>query len=177
MTLSALLLISMSRAVLPGADRMAVGLTGTKKLIEASVVPGASGDVPTVLLIGGLNGDGIVTREVDNYIAHKQSSRRFRLLAIRLANPDKVHLLFPPTGRAYKENPESHYLWRWIGMEAPDLVVIAGEDNGGLAQALSQNKVARVGRIAANAGLLSSLAKNIETSEVYADIRRIITRS
>ena len=127
MNLSALLLISMSPALLPGADRVAVGLTGTKKVIEASVVPGASSDVPTVLLIGGLNRDGIVTRELDNYFARKQSSRRFRLLAIPQPNPDKVRLVFPPAGRAYKENPESHYLWRWIGIEAPDLVVIAGE--------------------------------------------------
>jgi unsaturated rhamnogalacturonyl hydrolase len=36
---------------------------------------------------------------------------------------------FPPTGSAYndKQNSERHYLWRWIGMLAPDLVVVVGE--------------------------------------------------
>jgi unsaturated rhamnogalacturonyl hydrolase len=176
MNLPIFLFISVAPAVLLGADRMAVGLTGTKKVINASVVPGASRDVPTVLLIGGLDGDEnsvqIVTHELNNY-----AGRPFRLLAIPNANPDKVHLAFPPTGRAYKENPESHYLWRWIGTQAPDLVVIAGEEDGGLADALSQNKVAGVGRIPAKSGLLSSLPKNIEASEAHSEIRRRIART
>src|ERR1700736_449002 len=103
MNLSTLLLISVAPAVLFGADRMAVGLTRTKKVIEATAVSGASRDVPTVLLIGGLDGDEnsvrVVTRELDSYTA-----RTFRLLAIPRANPDKVRLVFPPAGRAYKEN-------------------------------------------------------------------------
>ena len=177
MKLSTLLVISVAPVVLLGADRMAVGLTGTKKVIEAFVVPGASRDVPTVLLIGGLDGDGSVTRELNTYAASKQSSRPFRLLAIPESNPDKARLTFPPAGRAYKENPESHYLWRWIGMQAPDLVIIAGEDHGGLAQALSQNKVAGMGRIPAKSGLLSALPKNIETSEAHSELRRRIART
>lgn len=38
---------------------------------------------------------------------------------------------FPPTGSAYndKQNSERHYLWRWIGMLAPDLVVVVGEND------------------------------------------------
>lgn len=38
---------------------------------------------------------------------------------------------FPPTGSAYndKQNSERHYLWRWIGMLAPDLVVVIGESD------------------------------------------------
>ena len=37
---------------------------------------------------------------------------------------------FPPTGAAYndEQNSERHYLWRWIGMLAPDLVVVVGEN-------------------------------------------------
>ena len=170
MNFSTILLISAAPAVLLGADRIAVGLTRTKTIIEAAAVSGASSDAPTVLLIGGLQGDEnsarIVTRELNNYTALKQASRPFRLLAIPQANPGKVRLAFPPAGRAYKENPESHYLWRWIGIQAPDLVVIASEDDGGLAEALSNNAVAGVGRIPARraparSGLLSSLPKNI----------------
>jgi unsaturated rhamnogalacturonyl hydrolase len=186
MNLSTLLLISAAPAVLLGADRMSVGLTRTKKVIEAYVVPGASLDVATVLLIGGVDGDEnavrVVTRELNRYMARKQSSRAFRLLVIPLANPDKVRLAFPPAGRAYKENPESHYLWRWIGMQAPDLVVIAGEDDGGLAEALSNNAVAGVGRIPAHlliatAGLIGSLPAKSPKSEAQSEIRRRIART
>src|ERR1700719_1117997 len=56
MNISPFLLLSVAPAVLLGADRMAVGLTRTKKVIEASAVPGASRNIPTVLLIGGLDG-------------------------------------------------------------------------------------------------------------------------
>jgi hypothetical protein len=173
-------------AVLFGADRMAVGLTGTKKVIEAYVVPGVSRDVATVLLIRGVDGDEnavrAVTRELNNYIARKQSSRVFRLLAIPRANPNKVRLAFPPAGRAYKENRESHYLWRWIGMQAPDLVVIAAEDDSGLTEALSNNPVAGVGRIPAHlligtAGLIGSLPANMSKSEAQSEIRRRIART
>jgi hypothetical protein len=109
MNFSILLLMTVAPAVLLGAARMPVGLTRTKKVIEAYIVPGASRDVATVLLIGGVDGDEnavrTVTRELNRYIARKLSSRVFRLLAIPQANPDKVQLAFPPAGRAYKENP------------------------------------------------------------------------
>ncbi|NQV27395.1 MAG: glycoside hydrolase family 88 protein [Rhodopirellula sp.] len=38
---------------------------------------------------------------------------------------------FPPTGSAYndQQNSERHYLWRWIGMLAPDLVIVVGEND------------------------------------------------
>ena len=73
--------------------------------------------------------------------------RGLRVLAIPLANPDKTELVFPPAGIAYRENGESHYLWRWIGITAPDLVVISGVDDFGLGRALGTNAVAGVGRI------------------------------
>ena len=40
--------------------------------------------------------------------------------------PDRhATMSFPPAGIAYgdRNTMESHYLWRWIGMHAPDLVV------------------------------------------------------
>ena len=39
---------------------------------------------------------------------------------------------FPPTGAAYDdgENSERHYLWRWIGMLAPDIVIVVRKSNG-----------------------------------------------
>jgi len=133
------------------ADRWTIGLTTKGAAIEALAVPGASAS-PTVLLIGGVQGRDqsadAVAREVAAYEALPQPRRTFRLVAIPLANPDVQPLQFPPTGAAYRENIESHVLWRWIGTHGPDLVLIAGPDSG-LAAALSQNTVANVGRIPA----------------------------
>lgn len=38
---------------------------------------------------------------------------------------------YPPKGPAYNspENAEHHYLWRWIGMLAPDVVMVVREDS------------------------------------------------
>jgi unsaturated rhamnogalacturonyl hydrolase len=71
---------------------------------------------------------------------------KFELGIVPFANPDQFDTAsdaaslnkdaiswnsgFPPTGSAYndEQNSERHYLWRWIGMLAPDLVVVVGED-------------------------------------------------
>jgi hypothetical protein len=67
-------------------------------------------------------------------------------------------------------------------MQAPDLVVIAAEDDGGLTEALSNNPVAGVGRIPAHlligtAGLIGSLPANMSKSEAQSEIRRRIART
>ena len=38
---------------------------------------------------------------------------------------------YPPTGTAYNDpkNPEALYLWRWIGLLAPDVVLVIGSDD------------------------------------------------
>jgi rhamnogalacturonyl hydrolase YesR len=43
---------------------------------------------------------------------------------------------FPPAGKAYRENAASHRVWRRILIEAPDAVVVDGDDHG-LAKALA----------------------------------------
>jgi len=112
-----------------GATRY-VGLTPSGARIEATVIEGASPASPTVLLVGGLNGKDesvrIVEEETRKFATIQSSRRRFRLLAISVANPDGNKLMFPPAGIAYRDNPESHALWRWIAIEAPDFVLIAG---------------------------------------------------
>ncbi len=174
--------LSLGTLVLPiaGAERWDVGLTQSGARIEAIAIPGPTASAPTVLLMGGLAGNDesvrIVTQE-----ARKAKSRRFRLLAIPLANPDQSKLHFPPAGVAYKDNPESHALWRWIAIQAPDLVLIVGEDFG-MAEALSQNVVAGVGRIPARrvpatAGILNSLPKKIPQSDAHREIVRRRSRS
>src|SRR5436309_2558487 len=128
-------------AALLSADRMVIGLTRTRTAIEAVWVDASAADAPVVLIVGGLDGQtgGRVTREVNQYAASKK--RPYRLLAIAQANPKKAQLTFPPAGRAYRDNPESHYLWRWIGTRAPDLVLVADQEDFGLAEALSRNAV------------------------------------
>lgn len=169
------------------AESSYVGLAPKGARIEAMSVPGASATSPTVLLIGGLNGDQasalLVSQEVRKFEALNQSRRRFRLLAIPLANPEGSRLVFPPTGPAYRENAESHALWRWVGIQAPDLVLIAGDEDHGLMEALSKNAVAGIGRVPgqrvpAKPGMLDAVAlKEIPRSEARQEIDRRRARS
>jgi len=172
---------------LMGAEHRVIGLSSTGKPIEALVVTGAPPAAPTVMLVGGLNADGesgrVITAEVENLESNPPGRRRFHVLAIPLANPDKSPLVFPPTGIAYRENAESHMLWRWIALQAPDLVLIVGGGDSGLAQALSANVVAGVGRIPARVIIMArpttllSLPRDIPLSEAHAEINRRRARS
>ncbi len=181
MKLPALLWILTMPAILPGADRMVVGLTRGRTAIEAISVAATAADASVVLIAGGLDGQtsALVTGEVNRYAALKK--RPYRLLAIAQANPDKAQLIFPPAGRAYRDNPESHYLWRWIGMQAPDLVLLAGPEDFGLSEALSRNAVAGVGRIPARrveaSSVLSSVPKRVSKSEARLEIERRLART
>ena len=168
------------------AERWSIGLTANDAPIEAIVVDGASASLPTVMLIGGLQGRDTtvdaVTREAAAFEALPQSRRVFRLIALPLANPEGRPLQFPPTGTAYKDNPESHVLWRWIGIQAPDLVVTAGESGASLADALLQTAAGFVGKIpsmvvAAQPGMLQSLPSTIVPSEAHLEINRRRSRS
>ena len=168
------------------AQQWDIGLTQSGGRIEATVVAGSSAGSPTVLLIGGLNGKdesaNIVAEEVRTFGNLRQDRRHFRLLAIPAANPDGSKLQFPPPGVAYRENLESHALWRWIAIQAPDLVLIAANDDFGFANALSQNVVAGVGRIAARrvdvkAGILQTVPREIASSEAHREIDRRLRRS
>jgi rhamnogalacturonyl hydrolase YesR len=164
------------------AEHRTVGLSASGKPIEALVVAGAVPTAPTVMLIGGLNGNSdsekMVSATVQDFGSDPPGRRRFHLLAIPLANPDKSPLAFPPTGVAYRENIESHVLWRWIALEAPDLVLIVGPGDAGLAQALSNSVVAGVGRIPARVIItarpttLLSLPRDIPASEAHVEINR-----
>lgn len=155
---------------------MVIGLTADRTSIQALSVPAGPAHLPRVLIIGGLDGDEKSAKAVMHEVEH-YNARRFHLLAIPKANPNKVRLVFPPTGRAYKENPESHYIWRWIGTQAPDLVLIEGKEDYGLAEALSKKAVAGVGRIPAQSGSLSSAPKQIAKSEARLEMERRSART
>ncbi len=137
-------------------------------------------DPPVVLLVGGLDGDATSTR-----IVQRESSsppRGLRVLTIPRVNASNAPLVFPPVGLAYKDNAESHALWRAIGLQAPDLVLIAGTQDFGLAAALANNSVAGMGRIparldAAKAGLIKGLPRSIPKSEARLELERRLART
>jgi unsaturated rhamnogalacturonyl hydrolase len=86
---------------------------------------------------------------------------------------------------AYRDSIESHVLWRWIGTHAPDLVLIAGSDDAisaALADALSSNVVAEIGRIPArrvdaSAKMLEALTTPIATSGAREELDRRAART
>ncbi len=133
---------------------------------------------PSVVVIGGLDGDDGNSALIRKEIAAAKG--RYSLFAIPVANPEKTALQFPPTGDAYAKNTESHYIWRWLGAHAPDLVIIVGADPAHLADALANNKVAGVGTIparvvAAKAGFLKRL--DVKPSPAHEEVTRRLARS
>jgi unsaturated rhamnogalacturonyl hydrolase len=148
------ILLALLSALLAGpitaAEVFDIGLSASGKRIDALAVAASKSVAPTVVLIGGLRGDDSSVAAVRTAVA-AYAARRLRpvrLLAVAMPNPDRAALQFPPIGVAYREQGESHMLWRWLGILAPDLVLIAGDD-AGLAAALGAEKVADMGRIPA----------------------------
>jgi rhamnogalacturonyl hydrolase YesR len=176
-----ILVVLMLVIPIAGADRWDLGLAGSGARIEVNIVSGNSPAAPTVLIIGGLEGEdastAIVRTELQTFESLPQNRRQFRLISVPLANPDRAKLQFPPTGVAYRENAESNALWRWIGIHAPDLVLIAANADFGLADALSQTSVAGVGRIPSRrvtpaAGILQSVTSPLAVSEAHREMNR-----
>src|ERR1043166_3660701 len=120
-----LLFVFLSMTLVAAAEHRDVGLTQKGMRIDGTVVPASSPSSPPVLLIGGLAGNDessrVVAQEIQRFEAMPQTGRPFNLLGIALANPDGARLQFPPAGVAYRENSDSHSLWRWIGITAPAL--------------------------------------------------------
>ncbi|HET8698312.1 MAG TPA: glycoside hydrolase family 88 protein, partial [Gammaproteobacteria bacterium] len=179
---SLLLLTALARPAF-AAESFDFGLATSGAQIDALAVEPRSESAPTVVLVGGLHGDDATSAAVRAAVAayEKGRGRALRLFAVPVANPDGVALQFPPTGVAYREQSESHALWRWLGSQAPDLVLIAGNDDFGLAAALSSQPVADMGRIPArrwsgDAGELANLGQ-IAKSEARTELERRRARS
>jgi rhamnogalacturonyl hydrolase YesR len=187
--LAMLLLTALITVPAVAAESSYIGIAPKGARIEALAVPGASSASATVLLIGGLKGEQdsalLVSQEVRKFEGTPQERRPFHLLAVPLANPEASALVFPPAGAAYRENAESHALWRWIAVQAPDLVLIAtANDDYGLAEALSKNTVAGIGsiparRVAVRQGALDAVLTLKETppSEAHREKDRRLARS
>jgi unsaturated rhamnogalacturonyl hydrolase len=165
----------------PGAaaDTFDIGLATSGTRIDAVSVAARSSAAPTVVLIGGLHGDDGSTAQVRAAVAdyERHGGRKVNLLAVPLANPDGVALVFPPTGVAYREHAESHVLWRWLGAQAPDLVLVAGDGGADLVAGLNTQPVADMGRIptrhwSGRTADLAVLRGAIEKSEARAELER-----
>ena len=168
------------------AEVFDIGLATSGVRIDATVIEPGTKSARTVVLIGGLHGEDASSVAVRAAVtAFEQGhNRKIRLLAVPLANPDGASLAFPPTGIAYREHAEAHTLWRWLGSQAPDLVLIVGDDLG-LVAALGVQKVADMGRIPArrmSAADLSNLKwadqlGPIAKSEAHTELERRRARS
>lgn len=133
---------------LPGLVQSAIGVTrdGTPiPCIVSTEDPDIESDRTRLLLIGGLDGSGDSIRPIQEALRwfHDDPGAadlrgRYRLAAVPCVYPDRaaadtprdrsgpvVPDGYPPAGVPYQSetNPEAQYLWRWIGMHAPDWVV------------------------------------------------------
>ena len=151
----------------------AVGLTGSGERIDAFTEPDA-GSRKRVLLIGGLDGSAESAAQVQQQFKKLVGSKTVAYSQIPLANPGKATLTFPPVGEAYAKQPESHYLWRYIGTQAPDLVVIIGADPAHLGDALQKEAAAEVGTIPTTTKVPTGA---IATSPARAEMNRRLARS
>jgi unsaturated rhamnogalacturonyl hydrolase len=179
-------LLSIAALALPvtaalAAETVDIGLTANGTRIDALIVEARAKSAPVVVLVGGLRGDDASAAAVRSAVAayEKQRARPVQLVGIPLGNPNGVPLQVPATGAAYRENVESNVLWRWIGAHAPDLVLVAGDDDAALATALSTQKVADMGSIPARrwSGSLDELTKSITKSEARTELERRRARS
>ena len=168
---------------LVAAEVFDIGLAANGARIDAVAVAASAKSAPTVVLVAGLHGEDGSTAAVRAAVAAYERShkRAVNLLAVPLANPDGAVLMFPPQGVAYREHAESHVLWRWLGTQAPDLVLIAGDD-AGLLEALNSQTVADMGRIPAR--LWSEKAddwaghpEGIAASDAHTELERRRARS
>ncbi len=130
-----------------------VGMSSNGTLITASGYQVDTAPRPTVVLIGGLDGNPEssqkVLAEYSRYQKRPKTQQPFNLIVIPTANPQAEQLQFPPVGRAYSDNPVAFSLWRWLGTHGPDLVLIESDSDFELADALSNSVVAGVGYVPA----------------------------
>ena len=172
-------------AALPAAaaELFDIGLATSGARIDALSVAARNGPALTVVLVGGLHGEDGTSAAVRTAVAdyERRGTRDVNLLAVPVANPDHAALVFPPQGIAYREHAESHVLWRWLGAQAPDLVLVAGDDSG-LIAALQGQKVADMGRIPARTWSgrirdLTVLRGGLDRSEAAIELERRRARS
>jgi unsaturated rhamnogalacturonyl hydrolase len=129
-----------------------VGLSSNRTLIEAEGFKNSDKSARTIIIIAGMQGpspsSAILSELYKSYLDLDARESQPNLIIIPHANPQNEILVFPPQGDAYRENSVAHSLWRWLGIQAPDLVVLLDDDSN-LNSALQNNPVAGIGEIPA----------------------------
>lgn len=206
--LAALILMPAAAPVLsaepPAMIRTALGVTrsGTPipcLITDADLDPGSPKQ--RILIVGGLDGRAesvqAVAQAVETFFKDPQAAQTAALSAVPNARPDASGaggvepVTFPPAGNAYlqPENDSAHYLWRWIGMHAPDTVILVAEPGdataASLAKALGETAPCHTGTIPcavvapkdAPATLATAVTAAWSPSPARLEMRRRIARS
>src|SRR5262245_59104451 len=92
------------------ATESEIGLTANQTPIRCDYGPGSLDYKRVrVVILGGLDGtESPAVAKMRGY------NSKYALITVPLANSDNAQMQFPPSGEAYKNQPESHYLWRWL---------------------------------------------------------------
>jgi rhamnogalacturonyl hydrolase YesR len=153
-------------------------LPATPESLQPISLPGAAAQSPTVLLLGGLTsrdaGADAINQAVKTLQRTPQSKRRINLDAVPVANPAAEQLVFPPIGIAYRQNGQSHFIWRYLALHGPDLVIVVGDDHG-LASALTSIPVVHAPPDAA--AILRAIPKQIAASDARKELDRRRSRT
>ena len=136
------------------AIEMPVGVTAEGSPIHALIARPAldpASPVPSVLVVAGLDGSDDSV-DLAAALVREPGEGDYALSAVLNAFPDRSPVeSFPPRGAAYGgPDVEAQYVWRFIGMLAPDLVVDLRTDGNPsrLADALERGAApASVGRV------------------------------
>lgn len=173
----------------------ALGVTRAGTPISCLLAPeslDATSEKPRVLLMGGIDGRAdsaaAVTATAEAWRADATMRQRVAVSVVPNTRPDASALAssFPPAGEAYlkPETDAAQYLWRWIGMQAPDLVVIVAADGdssaASLAKALGEQAPSGMGAIPAtvvSTGSPVRLPDAIAPSPARQEWRRRVARS
>tara|TARA_R110002072_G_scaffold287242_1_gene452654 strand:+ start:123561 stop:125375 length:1815 start_codon:yes stop_codon:yes gene_type:complete len=136
---------------------MSIGVTRSGTAIPAFLTNGmldVRSDHLRILIVANSSPDSAVSKQLvtewHDFCSHRplaSTRNKFEAGIVPFANPDSFDASsnivtsssettdwafgFPPTGAAYndEQNSERHYLWRWIGMLAPDIVVVVREND------------------------------------------------
>lgn len=166
-------------------------------LQEAALDPAA--EEPSVLVVAGLDGQD-ESVDLAAALMRLPAADVYTLSAVLNVFPDRAPVPeFPPKGPFYgPPSAESQYLWRFLGMLAPDIVIDLRADDrpSPLEEALKRGaQPADVGRIAAKtmrfepadksldqlgraiSGRLAELADGLEVSGARRELRQRLERS
>lgn len=166
-------------AEMEGMVHSAIGVTrdGTPIpcfITEEDLNPGSAKH--RVLLVGGLDGRRESVEAVTQAVDSLRRDTKVSVSVVPNARPDAsgAGISFPPAGNAYNqpENDVAHYLWRWIGMHAPDVVILVAAEGdasaSSLAKALGEVAPCGVGTIPCHVATPSEVQKALASAVVNA---------